>query len=341
MLKNDLSENRMNFRNVKKQKQPGAAAELWEKAPWLQKNAEEIKEARKSQDTDDLFDVLVYDPIAIRLSHGFIRAGIPANMVTVLSLFVGVGGSICLYSRNIWVDLAGMVMIIFAAILDCCDGQVARLTGTSSQLGRVLDGAVDIANFLAIYLVLGLRLMSDTIPFTDMQWGFLVWIPIVLAMISHADQARMADYYRGLHLFFLNGKDPSLLTTSKELKAELYSLPKGSSLFERIYRIIYLIYTKDQERQTPRVQRLLNGLEKNRTDSEKVSEAYVSRSLKYIKISGGLTYNIRTYVLFIAILFNVPAVYFVFVIIVLQLVKVWIVRMYEAIAKEVYEKYLA
>ena len=314
--------------------------ELWENAPWLQKNAEEINEARKSRETDDPFDVLFYDSIAIKLSHRFIKAGVSANSVTFLSLLFGVGGSILLYSPNRLIDLLGMAFIIFAAILDCCDGQIARLTDTSSQLGRVLDGTVDILNFFAIYCVLGLRMMNEMIPFTGVKWGVFVWIPIIICIICHADQARIADYYRGLHLFFLEGSNLSYMTRSEDLKEELASLKKDSPLFERLYRVFYLIYTRDQERQTPRVQKLLKEIEKrDNTVSEEVSEAYITQSRKYIRISGALTYNIRTYGLFIAILFRVPVLYFIYVIIVLELVKVFVVIRYEAIARNVFNRF--
>ena len=188
------------------------------KAPWIDNSAEDIKASRKSEDTDDPVDVLLYDPIAIRLTHVFIRARISANAVTLMSLFTGVCGSILLYPQNRWINLTGMLIILFAAVLDCCDGQIARLTNTSSQIGRVLDGMVDITNYLAIYLVLGFRMMKEPIPFTNTEWSFYIWIVILVTMHCHASQARMADYYRGLHLFFLQRNSSSSLARSEVLK---------------------------------------------------------------------------------------------------------------------------
>ena len=164
----------------------GEAVEAWERLPGLDNVAEDIKASRKSGDTDDPMDVLFYDPLAIRMARLFIRLGWSANAVTLLSLFFGVLGSVFFYPQNRWLNLVGIVLEIFAAILDCCDGQVARLTKTSSQFGRFLDGMVDTVNFLSVYLVLGFRIMRETIPFTGVPWGFYIWILLFVTMLCHA-----------------------------------------------------------------------------------------------------------------------------------------------------------
>ena len=337
-----MGEGSMTLEQKNRKKRKDAKAELWENAPWLQKEADKIKAARKSRDTEDPVDVLLHDPIAIRLTQRFIKAGVSANAVTFMSLLVGVAGSALFYSHNFWINLIGVLLVIFAAILDCCDGQIARLTHTSSQFGRVLDGAVDIANFLAIYIVLGLRMMDETIPFTGMKWSYVIWILVILAMVCHASQARMADYYRGLHLFFLEGRNTAYLTRSKNIKAELAALPKDSPFYEKIYRAFYLVYTKDQERQTPWAQRLLNVIEKNGgTASEEVAEAYVTNSRRYIQLSNLLTYSVRTYGLFLLLLLGIPAFFFPFVIIVLEILKIVVVAKYEGVAKGIMRKYFS
>lgn len=322
-----------------KKERAGDGAQRWENAPWLERESEEIKAARKSGDTDDPLDVLLYDPIAIRLARQFIRAGWSANAVTLLSLFFGVCGAILFYPQARWVNLIGIALVIFAAILDCCDGQIARLTHTSSQLGRVLDGMVDIANFFAIYIALGLRMTRETIPFTDTSWSGIIWIIIVVAMLCHASQARMADYYRGLHLFFLQGNDRAALARARQLRAELAALPKDSPFYRRMYRRLYLFYTEDQEKQTPRAQRLLAALEETEGDAAGARDVYLSESRRYIQITNALTFNLRSYVLYALLLLRLQAFYFPFVIVILEAVKWFMVSKYESIAKDVYERF--
>lgn len=299
--------------------------------------AETIQAARKSGGVDDPLEVILYDPLAVRLSRGFIRIGFSANAVTLLSLFFGIGGSLFFYISNRWINLAGMALVIFSAILDCCDGQVARLTGTSSQLGRVLDGAADFLNYLAIYLVLGLRLMGEPIPFTETSWSFYIWPLLLLTMLCHAGQARMADYYKGLHLFFLKGEDKSSLARSQDLQAELDALPRKASAFERTYRQIYLNYTRQQEKATPKAQRLLKAMEASEADIRQgISKAYLLQSKDHIYLTNLLVYNIRTFALFAMLLLGTHAFYPLLVILLLEGVKLLMIRCYEAVADSVY-----
>ena len=309
-------------------------------SPWFERVADDIKASSKSDDTDDPVDVIVYNPISIRLAHRFIKAGWSANAVTCLSLFFGVSGSVLFYPQNRWLNLLGIAFEVFALILDFCDGQIARLTHTSSQLGRVLDGTVDITNFLAVYIAIGCRMMKETIPFTDTEWSWYIWILLFAAMYCHASQARMADYYRGLHLFFLNGDNSSNLTRAKNIRKELTDAPKGTPLYEKVYRFFYLIYTVDQEKHTPRAQRLLDSIEeKGGHISEELAEAYISQSRRYIQITNALTYHIRACTLFILLMLRLHAFYFPLVIVVLEAVKWYMVIRYERIAKNVYERF--
>jgi phosphatidylglycerophosphate synthase len=309
-------------------------------SPWFERVADDIKASCKSDDTDDPVDVIVYNPISIRLAHRFIKAGWSANAVTLMSLVVGVGGSILFYPQNRWLNLLGILLEVFALILDFCDGQIARLTHTSSQLGRVLDGTVDITNFLAVYIAIGCRMMKETIPFTDTVWSWYIWIVLFVAMYCHASQARMADYYRGLHLFFLNGSNSSNLARTKNLRKEMTDAPKGTPLYERVYRFFYLIYTNDQEKHTPRAQRLLDALEeKGGYVPEELADDYITQSRRYIQLTNTLTYHIRACTLFVLLLLGLHAFYFPLVIVVLEIVKWYMVIKYEKIARNIYEKY--
>ena len=330
----------MSFVKRKKVIRIGDNAEIWEREPWLENVADDLKASRKSEDTDDLVDVLVYHPIAIRLAHWFIKHGFSANAVTLLSLLFGVGGSIFFYPQNVWINLFGIACELFAVILDFCDGQIARLTHTSSQFGRVLDGTVDITNFLAVYIAIGLRMMREPIPFTEREWGFLIWIVLLVTMLCHASQARMADYYRGLHLYFLKGSsDNADLTRTKKIRQELASLPKGSPFFERIYRLFYFLYTKDQEIHTPWAQRMLDRLEeKGGRIPEETADAYITRSRRYIQLTNVLTFNIRAYALYVCLLLGKLVFYVPLVVVALEAVKWFMSVKYEAIAQNICER---
>lgn len=302
----------------------------------------DIQASRKSDETDDPIDVFVYDPIAIRLTYLFIKLGWSANAVTLSSLFFGVGGAFLLYPRDLLLNFLGVACEIFAAILDCSDGQVARLAHTSSQFGRLLDGAVDMSNYIAIYLAVGFRLMDEFIPFTGERyyWSWRIWIVIVLTMLFHSGQARMADYYRGLHLTFLKGHNETYLGRSKDIRQELADLPEGSPLFKRIYLKLYLAYTLVQEKRAPQTQRLLDRIDADGGVIPKaLAEHYTYFSRKWIQITNLLSFNIRTYTLFLLLLLDKTVYYFPFVLIILELLQYAMIARYESMAGHLYAEF--
>lgn len=295
---------------------------------------EDIQASRKSSETDDPFDVFVYDPLAIRLTTLFIRMKWSPNAVTLLSLVFGVAGAALLYPQKVGLNLLGVALIIFAAVLDCSDGQVARLCHSGTPFGRVLDGAVDMANYLAIYLALGFRLMGESFAVTPtvmLHVSWYIWIVIVLALICHSSQARKADYYRGLHLYFLKGTNDNYFARSKDLRQELASLPEGTSPFRKLYLKIYLLYTAVQEKGAKQTQHLLDKIDENGgVIPEELAERYIRESRKVIQITNTLGFNLRTYILFLLLLFGKEIFWFLFVCVVLEGLKYAMMARYEA-----------
>jgi CDP-diacylglycerol--glycerol-3-phosphate 3-phosphatidyltransferase len=74
------------------------------------------------------------------LARGFIALGFTANGVTWLALLLGIGAGVA--AGFTWIGLAGLLSLC-SVICDVLDGQVARLTGSSSDTGEILDAVVD------------------------------------------------------------------------------------------------------------------------------------------------------------------------------------------------------
>ncbi len=74
------------------------------------------------------------------MARGCVRLGITANGLTWASLCVGVGAGVALATGQF--GLATLLMML-STIGDVLDGQVARQTGKSSDVGEVLDASVD------------------------------------------------------------------------------------------------------------------------------------------------------------------------------------------------------
>ena len=214
---------------------------------------------------------------------------------------------------------------------------MARLTNQTSELGRFLDGFETIAAYASMYIALGLRMMSESVPFTDGRlFGAWIWLLVLpCGGIFHASQDRMADYYRNLHLYFLEGEEGSELSRSEELKERYEGLRENGSLWARLYLIFYIPYTEDQEKQTPNLQVLLERIRRNGGEiPEEARTAFLVRSRRLMPIINMLTINLRAYSLFVLVLLGLHVWYFPFVMLFMEGLKLYMVRAYEKLALE-------
>jgi hypothetical protein len=143
--------------------------------------------AFKALEIEELADVYFFRPL------GFVAARLAAALrttptqVTILSTVVGVTGGLLLCNQRL--ALPGFALLIVYSILDSADGQLARLTGRVTELGRVLDGVGGYITHAAIYIgiIAGLVPGSGTGP-------MLVWA--AMAAIANAVQAQMYEFHR-------------------------------------------------------------------------------------------------------------------------------------------------
>lgn len=169
-----------------------------------------LESTLKSLDTEEFIDIHFYRPIGYRWALLFQKLGISPNTVTIASIFIGIASGICFYPQDLTINIIGMLLLIWANSYDSADGQLARLTGQKTPLGRILDGTAGDLWFISIYAAICLRLTP--------QWGIWIWLFAATTGFFHSKQAAMADYYRNIHLLFLKGKAGSELSHSVQLK---------------------------------------------------------------------------------------------------------------------------
>lgn len=118
---------------------------------------EQYRDSLKSLDTEEHIDLAFYRPIGFAWACLFRRLGISPNAVTIASIFIGIAAGICFYPTAMWVNVIGMLLLMWANSFDSADGQLARLTRQYSRLGRILDGVSGDFWFAAIYIAVCLR----------------------------------------------------------------------------------------------------------------------------------------------------------------------------------------
>ena len=295
-------------------------------------NIPSFESTLKSSDTEEFIDMHFYRPIGYRWALFFNKRGVTPNQITIASIFIGTSAGICYYFDNIWINILGIYLLIWANTYDSSDGQLARMTGQKSELGRILDGACGDLWFASIYLSIAFRLQPE--------WEWWIFALAVITGYFHTRQASMADYYRNIHLLFLKGKAGSELDNSKILREKYKKLSWEKEPFIKLFETFYLSYTKGQERWTPHLQKMLKVL--NEKYQNQVPDWFRSgfreKSLPLMKYTNMLSFNTRAIALFISLLIGMPWLYFVFEMTVLNIMLVYMIYRHENICKKFAEE---
>ena len=326
---------------------------------------EKYRATLKSAETEDWLDLHVIRPFCYYCAVFFAKFDIHPNTVTIWSMIVGAAsawffaqGSF-VYGDNAHGDttlglvynIIAIVLLMIADVLDCTDGQLARMTGKKSRMGRILDGVAGFAWFIPIYHVLVYRFYLHH----DIEFSLLgiantpqnVWIAtavvyalgLIAGFAGLAGQQRLADYYIQVHLFFLKGEKGAELDNSKR-QQEIYDqmTPETHSLAERYFQKSYIDYTKKQEAVTPQFQRLMAKLREKfgSTDNlpAEVREEFRQKSLPVIFWNGLLTFNFRESWLFLFCLLDIPIAHFVFEIVFMGLLWKYVNHRHESFCRE-------
>ncbi len=259
----------------------------------------------KSADTEEWIDLVFYRRVGYRIALLASCLGVSPNQITVVSILLGVASGPLFYRQDLTSNLIGAGLLILANILDSADGQLARLIGKTTRLGRWLDGLCGQLWFTSIYVSLGLRLLND---------GFPPWAGglIALAGYFHAKQASMADYYRNLHLAFLNGDNKAEFDRAR-LQEERYRRSSWRCQpFSTFFLWSYWRYTRSQEKSTPSLQHFNKArLEHRGVDpSGLLRTEFLNESRPLMKYTNILTFNTRAAILILSVLGGVPWLYF-------------------------------
>lgn len=272
----------------------------------------QYRQSLKSSDTEENIDLAFYRPLGFAWAYLFRRLGVTPNVVTVFSIFLGVGAGVCFYYQTLWINLLGMFLLVWANTYDSCDGQLARLTGNYSRLGRILDGLSGDLWFASIYVAICLRMVHTPGFFADHHW--VIWTLAVAAGIAHGKQASMADCYRQFHLFIVKGAAGSELENLNQLEQRYRYMSWKRQFWSKIFLHFYVGYTRGQAKSTPTLQQLRTVMSETYPDgvpSEAFRRDFRASSRPLMKYTNILTFNWRTITLFITLLAGVPWVYFV------------------------------
>jgi phosphatidylglycerophosphate synthase len=206
-----------------------------------------IQEYKKSlkmghAEAEEILDLIFYRPIALAFVKITYRLPITPNQVTFLSLLAGLA---CAYYFSLGTPQQFAVAAIWYAIanmLDCADGQLARLQNSGTPLGRLVDGVVDWIISAAIFIGLGIGLATYTANPS-------VWYLVVAGGITSAIHSIFFDYYQQDYTAKVRGQKSYVVREIEKIEEEMRKAEHAKAgILRRIPLHIYLRYIQIQQR---------------------------------------------------------------------------------------------
>jgi len=281
----------------------------------------------KSIETENYIDRLIFRPVGFVIAKQLSKTTIMPNMITIISIFIGVASGPFFYYNQLHYTLIGIFCLLVANLLDCVDGQLARLTGKNSKIGRILDGVAGDLWFASIYIFLALRLHTE-------YGTWLFFIPAALAGLSHLIQANITDYYKTLHLLFVSKEKGQDFQRLEDIRASYKTMKPD---IRKVLVFCYLIYTSFQEATTPKLQQMLQHLHHTYGDliPDDIRLDFRRQSNRLMKILiDTMTFNSRIIFLFFTLIIGYVWLYFIFEIIILNLVLLLSIYLHENICSK-------
>lgn len=157
------------------------------------------KKASKPAAIEEWIDLFFFRPLAFLFVYPADRLGLHPNYFTLLSIISGVGSiALVLFNFPFWAGIAFFITIV----LDCCDGQLARLGNKSSQFGAIMDQISD-------FLVEGLLVFACGFSLYSIDSNWLTLLYFLAADLTLAAQMMFWDfnYVRYSEIVLQKGND--------------------------------------------------------------------------------------------------------------------------------------
>jgi thiosulfate reductase cytochrome b subunit len=175
------------------------------------KEGGQLRRGFKPREVEEIIDFYFHRPLASLLVRLLLPLPITPDQVTILSAIVGlISGAVMALAIwwSVWWFAAGSAVLLLCILLDCADGQLARIRNQMTPVGRILDGTMDVAAPLSVFHAFAFFLLSRGLPFV------YIW-PIGLAaacsLVLHTSQ------YDGVKNLYLHCARPDFSLGGKTL----------------------------------------------------------------------------------------------------------------------------
>jgi hypothetical protein len=209
----------------------------------------EYKSSLKSFDVEEILDLLIYRPISFLLVKLIYPTNLTPNQISIISMIFGLGSGILFYfGEPLFIALGG-ISIFVSNVLDCADGQLARLKKNGTKVGRIIDGFIDYVTGASIFFGIGFALNHIT---GNALYSFGL---AAIGGFSRILQNMFFDYYRNMYLQYVYNKVNDVNEEVAEFTEEKERLKniKGSYIDKYLVNM-YLFYCSLQKNSTSHVE---------------------------------------------------------------------------------------
>jgi len=164
----------------------------------------EYKSSLKGYDVEELLDIFFYRPMSFLFVKLIYSIDITPNQISIVSMLFGILTGVMFGFGTYQFFIFGAVALLISNVLDCADGQLARLKKNGTGIGRIIDGFIDYITGLSIYVGIGIGLSIATGDY------LYVWVITAIGGFSRVLQNMMFDNFRNRYLANVYDKGSNL-----------------------------------------------------------------------------------------------------------------------------------
>ena len=201
-------------------------------------------------EVEEVIDLILYRPLAFLLVISVYNTKVKPDHLTLAAMFMGIiGGYFYSLGSHHGAALGAICYLLFN-ILDCSDGQLARIKKNGSSVGRLLDGIADYLAAIAVYA--GIVIGFSGSPEQPSPMVILV----ALAGVSIIAQESLVDYFRTRFLDVVLQRQDTFNEGMEEYRNEYKKLKnQQGKWFSKSVVLIYLAYSQIQRQLTAKKKR--------------------------------------------------------------------------------------
>jgi phosphatidylglycerophosphate synthase len=147
------------------------------------------EEKRREEWHGDWMSALLYRPISFWLTPLLLNLKISASQVTSFALLISLALPFIAWKAGACAHTTVAILAIAFVILDCVDGNIARVTKTASKSGHYLDFLTDLIFRVGLYAAVGILAdrEADSLAWMDRQafaFGLLAALIMIVGRLS-------------------------------------------------------------------------------------------------------------------------------------------------------------